>query len=176
MAAMTVRNDSVTPRLGATIDAKTDLVRMSLLGRGKLGDPAMEVFVRENPEHRWVYYPLLKPMEEALVMKQFQWFPALGEDQGQSYSCPLHVAFRDPSAPPESKEQVTGRHIYRFQVWLGDRAPPPLYKNKVRRNWEFQGGTISGGTDDEERVSDPNWSRSNQRARAAGWSDRTSKL
>ena len=30
----------------------------------------MEVHIRENPEQRWVYYPLMKPMEEAIVMKQ----------------------------------------------------------------------------------------------------------
>ena len=54
---------------GATIDVD-DCVRVSLLGRGKLGDPAMEVHIRENPEQRWVYYPLMKPMEEAIVMKQ----------------------------------------------------------------------------------------------------------
>ena len=54
---------------GATIDT-ADCVRVSLLGRGKLGDPAMEVHIRENPRHRWVYYPLMKPMEEAIVMKQ----------------------------------------------------------------------------------------------------------
>ena len=30
----------------------------------------MEVHIRENPKHRWVYYPLMKPMEEAIVMKQ----------------------------------------------------------------------------------------------------------
>ena len=54
----------------------------------------------------------------------------------------------------------------RFQVWLGDNIPPPLYKNRVRRNWVFQGGTLSGGTDDEERLSDPGWDREKQRRRA----------
>ena len=54
----------------------------------------------------------------------------------------------------------------RFQVWLGDNIPPPLYKNQVRRNWVFQGGTLSGGTDDEERLSDPGWDREKQRRRA----------
>ena len=54
----------------------------------------------------------------------------------------------------------------RFQVWLGDNIPPPLYKNQARRNWVFQGGTLSGGTDDEERLSDPGWDREKQRRRA----------
>ena len=54
----------------------------------------------------------------------------------------------------------------RFQVWLGDNIPPPLYKNRARRNWVFQGGTLSGGTDDEERLSDPGWDREKQRRRA----------
>eukprot|EP01046_Picozoa_sp_COSAG06_P008615 COSAG06_NODE_437_length_15768_cov_156.524156_10_plen_251_part_00 len=158
---------------GATIDAERDLVRMSLLGRGKLGDPAMEVHVREHVEHRWVYYPLMKPMEEAIVMKQFEWYPELGPEQGGHYHCPLHVAFKDPSAPAYAKEQVTGRHIYRFQVWFGEQVVPPLYRNAVRRNHVYQGppdreqAIVSGGTNGEERVSDPRWSRRKQRAWAA---------
>ena len=149
---------------GAHIDSK-DLVRVSLLGRGKLGDPAMELGVRENPEQRWVYFPLMT-LDEAIVMKQFEWDVALGEDQGGRYRCPLHVGFRDPSAPPSSVHQKRAAHIYRFQVWLGDTAPPPIYKNEVRRNWVYESGIISGGTSDPARVENPRWGRAEQRQRA----------
>ena len=44
---------------GTTIDT-ADLVRVALLGRGKLGDPSMELHVRENPAQRWVYYPCVR--------------------------------------------------------------------------------------------------------------------
>ena len=105
-------------------------------------------------------------LDEAIVMKQFEWDVALGEDQGGRYRCPLHVGFRDPSAPPSSAHQKRAAHIYRFQVWLGDTAPPPIYKNEVRRNWVYESGIISGGTSDPARVENPRWGRAEQRQRA----------
>ena len=150
---------------GARIDAE-DMIRVSLLGRGKLGDPSMELGVRENREQRWVYYPLME-LDEAIIMRQFEWETALGADQGGRYRCPLHVGFKDPSAPPSSLKQNRAAHIYRFMVWTGDEAPPPLYTNKgPRRNHRFESGILSGGTDDDERVQSPLWSRTDQLARA----------
>ena len=73
---------------------------------------------------------------------------------------------RDPSAPPSSAHQRRAAHIYRFQVWLGDTAPPPIYKNEVRRNWVYESGIISGGTSDPARVENPRWGRAEQRQRA----------
>ena len=101
---------------GATIDAARDLHRVALFGRGKLGDPSMELGVRESAQHRWVYFPLMT-LDEAIVMKQFEWETALGPDQGRRYRCPLHVAFRDPSAPESSKLQRRAAHTYRYQAW-----------------------------------------------------------
>ena len=108
----------------------------------------------------------LMTLDEAIVMKQFEWDVALGDDQGGRYRCPLHVGFRDPSAPPSSAHQKRAAHIYRFQVWLGDTAPPPIYKNEVRRNWVYESGIISGGTSDPARVENPRWGRAEQRERA----------
>ena len=106
-------------------------------------------------------------LDEAIVMKQFEWYPALGEDQAQRYRCPLHVGFKDPSAPPSSLEQQRAAHIYRFQVWLGETAPPPIYRNRHgRKPWVFQSGTISGGSADPIRVENPDWGRKEQRALA----------
>ena len=48
----------------------------------------------------------------------------------------------------------------------GRQHPPTAVQEQVRRNWVFQGGTLSGGTDDEERLSDPGWDREKQRRRA----------
>ena len=84
-------------------------------------------------------------------------------------SLPLRRKLSQPTLPysnDQSAPRLSTLSADRFQVWLGDNIPPPLYKNQARRNWVFQGGTLSGGTDDEERLSDPGWDREKQRRRA----------
>ena len=66
-------------------------------------------------------------LDEAIVMKQFEWYPELGEDQAQRYRCPLHVAFKDHSAPVT--EQRRRNCEYRFQVSIGAEAVPKPVRN-----------------------------------------------
>ena len=113
----------------------------ALVGHGATGDPSCELAVRESPKHRWCYYPNMR-LDEVLVLKQFQWEPALGDDQ--PYRCPLHCAFSDPSAPESSQQRRSNE--YRCQVWLGDSAPPECYKNKGgEEKWVFQDSGITWG-------------------------------
>ena len=74
--------------------------------------------------------------------------------------------YQDAHAPMGIPWNEDGHEIHRFQVWLGDTAPPPIYKNEVRRNWVYESGIISGGTSDPARVENPRWGRAEQRQRA----------
>ena len=64
---------------GATIDVE-DLVPTGLAGFSATGMPSSELAIRHNPRQRWCYYPALTN-DEIVVLKQFQWLKALGDDQ-----------------------------------------------------------------------------------------------
>ena len=64
---------------GATIDVE-DLVPTGLAGFSATGMPSSELAIRHNPRQRWCYYPALTN-DEIVVLKQFQWIKALGDDQ-----------------------------------------------------------------------------------------------
>ena len=127
---------------GATIEL-ADLVPTALVGHGATGDPSCELAVRESSRHRCMYYPEVT-LDEVIVLKQFQWIPALGESQ--PYRCPLHCAFADPSAPVSSTQERRSNE-YRMQVWLGEAAPPKFYRNRIKQeDWVFKdSGIVWGG-------------------------------
>lgn len=103
---------------GATMELE-DLVPTGLVGFSPTGMASSELAIRHNPRQRWCYYPAMTS-DEIIVLKQFQWH----RDQGphQPYRCPLHVAFKDHSAPQTNQRRRNCE--YRFQVSIGQAAVP----------------------------------------------------
>jgi hypothetical protein len=60
--------------------------------------------VKYNPAHRWIYFSNMRP-DEALVFRAY-------EDHDRGYPGAPHVAFEDPSAPPEAKRISVEARVY----------------------------------------------------------------
>ena len=91
-----------------------------------------EMAIRHNPKQRWCYYPAVTN-DEIIVLKQFSWEKRGG--QLQPYRCPLHVAFKDHSAPVT--EQRRRNCEYRFQVSIGAATPLSSPKGSLEENPTF---------------------------------------
>ncbi len=76
----------------ATSIAPADFLASDLVYPDKVGETFS---VRANPEHRWYYYPHLRP-EEALLLKVYD-SRANGVARAGA-----HTAFDDPTTPPEA--------------------------------------------------------------------------
>ena len=85
---------------GATIDVE-DLVPTGLAGFSATGMPSSELAIRHNPRQRWCYYPALTN-DEIVVLKQFQWLKALGDDQP---CAPTSVNSYQPHFRPASERR-----------------------------------------------------------------------
>lgn len=108
---------------GATIELQ-DLVPTGLVGFSPTGMASSEM-VRHNPKQRWCYYPAVTN-DEIVVLKQFQWIKDGG--QFQPYRCPLHVAFKDHTAPVTDQRRRNCE--YRFQVSIGAAGMPTPTRNQ----------------------------------------------
>lgn len=73
----------------STIEA-ADFIASDLVYRDKVGETFS---VRPNPNHRWYYYPQLRP-EEALLLKIYDSKTDIAARAG------AHTAFDDPTTPP----------------------------------------------------------------------------
>lgn len=75
----------------STMDAE-DFIPSDLVYRDKVGETFS---IRANPNHRWYYYPQLRP-EEALLLKIYDSRTDLIARAG------AHTAFDDPTTPPNA--------------------------------------------------------------------------